>query len=130
ETNVKWFATLNDALALTNELPRSTKLINNATYYGVSVVNSNCGSEPIEVTITLDLGTEELDLASLEYYPNPIDNEFNISYIEDIKRVEVFTVTGQKVYSKEYASKVVKIDLSSLSSGTYMIRLETDKAAQ
>ncbi|SEI03308.1 Por secretion system C-terminal sorting domain-containing protein, partial [Paenimyroides aquimaris] len=100
------------------------------TYYGILIGANGCGSLPLAVEVTVSLSVQELDLAQLSYYPNPADSELNISYIEEINKVEIFTITGQKVLSKEFKSREVKVDLSGLSAGTYMLRIQTEKASQ
>jgi len=131
EPNVKWYLSAADAVNMTNELPANTYLTDATTYYGILTNANNCGSLiPTAVTVSLNLGNESLDLAELKYYPNPVDTELNISYNEEINKVEVFTITGQKVLSNTYQSKDVRLDLSKLSSGTYLVKIETLKASQ
>lgn len=130
ETGVEWYASSNDAINLTNRLSQGTLLINDKLYYGVIRGINNCPSTPTAVKVVLKLSVNELDLTHLKYYPNPIDTELNIEYNEAIKKVEIYTITGQKVLSKDFNENQVKLDLSNCSSGTYMIRVETEKASQ
>ena len=130
QPNVSWFASYDDALMQINELSKNTPLQDGVTYYGILTGTNNCGSLPTPVEVTLFVSNAELDLAQLKYYPNPVDSELNISYIEEVTKVEVFTITGQKVLSSNYQSNEVKVDLSRLSSGTYLVRIDTEKASQ
>lgn len=131
EPNVSWYASANDAVQQVNQLPATHLLQDQTTYYGILINANNCGSAvPTPVTVTLDLSNESLDLAQLKYYPNPVDSELNISYIEEIKKVEVFTITGQRVFGNDYQGNEVKVDLSRLSAGTYLVKIETAKASQ
>src|SRR5690606_39341944 len=109
EPNVHWFASYDDAIRQDNELPKATPLQDKTTYYGILIGPNGCGSLPLAVEVTVSLGVQELDLAQLSYYPNPADSELNISYIEEINRVEIFTITGQKVLVKEFNSNEVKV---------------------
>ena len=131
EPNVKWFLSANDATKLTNELSATTPLTDATTYYGILTNANNCGSlVPTAVKVTINLSNAELDLTQLKYYPNPVDSELNISYIEEINKVEVFTITGQRVFGNDYQGNEVKVDLSRLSAGTYLVKIETAKASQ
>ena len=130
EPNVTWFSTYNDAVAQTNALPRTTLLKDQTTYYGIIIGGNNCADAPTAVQVKITVGLPALDLAQLKYYPNPADSELNISYIEAIKKVEVFSITGQKVIANDFSSNTVKVNLSALSSGTYMVRIETETASQ
>ncbi len=130
QPNVMWFATYNDAFMQINQLPANTLLQDNTTYYGILKGTNNCGSIPTAVKVIISLSNQELDLTQLKYYPNPVDSELNIAYNEEIRKVEVFTITGQRVMSNEYNSNEVKTDLSRLSAGTYLVKVETAKASQ
>ena len=131
EPNVSWFASNNDAVKQINQLPSNHKLQDKTTYYGILTGASNCGSAvPTPVTVTVTSSTQELDLAQLKYYPNPVDSELTISYIEEIKKVEVFTITGQRVLDKSFKSNEVRLNVSVLSAGTYLVKIQTDKASQ
>ena len=130
QPNVSWFATYNDAVMQINQLSNNAPLLDGVTYYGILTGVNNCGSMPTAVLVQLDLSNAELDLAQLKYYPNPVDAELNISYTDNITKVEVFTLTGQKVLNSTFQLQEVKVDLSSLSSGTYMVKIETEKASQ
>ena len=129
QPNVIWFASYADAVRQQNPLSVNHLLQNGATYYGILTGTNNCGSLPTAVTVALNLSNAELDLAQLKYFPNPVASELNITYIEEVTKVEVFTITGQKVLSSNYQSNEVKVDLSRLSSGTYLVRIDTEKAS-
>ncbi|MBA5793624.1 T9SS type A sorting domain-containing protein [Flavobacterium sp. xlx-214] len=131
EPNVVWFENYNDALIGSNPASSNLMLIDGNTYYGVIIDVNGCISLPFAVQVNITtVGINDLDLANLKYYPNPIESEFNVSYIEPIKRIEVFTLTGQRILGKDYDSNEVKIDLSTCSSGTYIVRVQTANASQ
>ncbi|WCM41013.1 glycine-rich protein [Flavobacterium sp. CBA20B-1] len=130
QPNVRWFASYDDALDQVGQLSPSAPLQNGATYYGILVSTNGCGSYPTAVTVEVTVSTQELDLTQLKYYPNPVDSALHISYNEAITKVEVFTLTGQKVMSNEFNAIEVTTDLSRLSSGTYLVKVETAKASQ
>jgi len=130
QPNVSWFATYNDAVRQQNQLSVNHFLQNGATYYGILTGTNNCGSFPTAVTVTLNLSDATLDLAQLNYYPNPVADELNISYNEEITKVEVFSITGQKILSQVFKSNEVKVDMGRMSSGTYLVKIETANASQ
>ncbi len=66
---------------------------------------------------------------SIEVYPNPSPGIFNFTVsteMQGIVRAEVFTVTGQRVYSNNfnisYDANTVTLDLSRVPSGVYFFR--------
>ncbi len=130
EPNVVWFDSYNDAINFTNPLPTYQPLVDNKTYYGVLVGPANCPSLPLPVTVKISLGLNDLDLASLRYYPNPVDSELNISYKEAIQSVEVYDLLGKQIKTQKFDANDVKIDVSNLSAGTYMIKVHTNTGSQ
>lgn len=130
QNDVVWFTTYDDAVKNTNQLSKAIPLQDSTIYYGSLIGTNGCSSVPTAVTVTLDLGMPELDLAHLRYYPNPVESELKISYTEPIKVVEVYTLLGQKVFSNDFNTKDVSIDMSRFSAGTYVIKIATHNASQ
>lgn len=130
QNDVAWFETYDDAVERSNELSKATPLEDSTTYYGSLISTNGCSSIPTPVTVTLNLGIPELDLAHLRYYPNPVESDLKISYTEAIEKVEVYTLLGQQVFSSDFNSKDVSIDMSRFSAGTYVIRIATHSASQ
>ena len=73
---------------------------------------------------TETLGIAEIDKnTKVNVYPNPVKDILNIKAIENIKSVEIFNFSGGKV--KETNSS--KIDMSQLSTGSYIVRITDEK---
>ena len=66
--------------------------------------------------------TGDLDLVSFNYYPNPVKEKLNMRSQEEISSVEIYNILGQQVKSMKPSQLNASIDLTSLSSGTYMVR--------
>lgn len=67
-------------------------------------------------------GVGDLELVSFSYYPNPVKEKLVMRAKEEISSVEVFNILGQKVRTIEPSKLETDLDLTSLSSGTYMVR--------
>nr|WP_298994562.1 T9SS type A sorting domain-containing protein [uncultured Polaribacter sp.] len=70
-------------------------------------------------------GTASVDnntLLGFSMYPNPANNVLNISAKETIKNADIFNVLGKKVMSVNINKANGSIDVSSLSSGIYLIK--------
>ena len=130
ESNVIWFDSYNDAVNNVNPLPSTHVLIDGRTYYGVIVGTGNCASLPIEVKVTITLGLNDLDLAALKYYPNPAESQLTVSYKDVIKSLEVFDLSGKLIKTQAFESNDVRLDVSTLSAGTYMIKVRTNAGSQ
>lgn len=74
------------------------------------------------------LNTENFDINLLEVYPNPGDNELNISYTNPINYIEIFNSLGQKIKTYQPNQLTVKLNTESFSTGFYLIKIESDKS--
>jgi len=119
-TNLRWYS---DA-AGANEIPDTTVLVDGTTYY-VSATENACESELLAITVSEILNVIEQSLINLSYYPSPVTDQLKISNDEPILKIEVFTILGQRALIKQYDTKDIAIDLSSLMSGNYLVKVAT-----
>lgn len=73
------------------------------------------------------LSRSEVAFSGLHYYPNPVENVLNISNTQELSAIKVYNVLGQLVLDKRIGSTKAAIDVSNLSSGTYVVKVTTDK---
>jgi len=108
--------------------------------YNVSLVASDGCTDSVEnLEIYVDLYTNVVKVnkatIAVKVYPNPSNNILNIQLESDqayIKSLTVFNVLGQQVFrALPTAKQSVKeqISLDQLSSGAYIIKIETDKGS-
>ncbi|MCB0452711.1 MAG: T9SS type A sorting domain-containing protein, partial [Aequorivita sp.] len=72
------------------------------------------------------IGIEENQLNNLNIYPNPTKGlVFISSKTETIIGITVFDVLGKKVLQLE--GNIQQVDISSLQSGMYFLRIVTDR---
>lgn len=127
---INWYETEEDAIAGTNVLPAGTQVQQGSTYYATQTIG-NCTSEGIfAVTIDVNLDAKGFDMASFSYYPNPVRDILNISYSSDITSVSVFNMLGQQVLNTKPNKVDAKINMSSLSEGTYIVNVEAGNAVK
>lgn len=88
--------------------------------HGCTTVTTNC--EQITITGISD----ELENNSVSIYPNPTKDEVFISTDKTVKRAEIFSITGSRVFSIE--GNVSRIDLQPLPEGAYILRLNFEGA--
>ena len=82
-------------------------------------------SEDYMLDVKESLATADSNRSNVSIYPNPVKSVLNFNGAKDISRVEVYNVAGQKIKSVEKLSDQ-KIELSNLTSGTYIIRANVD----
>ena len=73
------------------------------------------------------LSTSDFNQNNLEValYPNPVQDILSLDTVNTIKSVEVYNLQGQKVL----VSNQSQINLSNLSAGIYMVRIEDENNA-
>lgn len=73
------------------------------------------------------LSTNDFEANDLKFslYPNPANDIVSIDLENEIKTVEVYSLQGQKVLS----SKEKQVNISNLSKGIYMVRVEDENGA-
>ena len=104
--------------------------VDEVTVTGSLVSGSSSG---LEVTIeeipsiqTLDFGDQiELDV---ELYPNPASELVNIRVADEMTQISIYKIDGQVVLRRSFDGvDEAVLDISSLSSGAYMISIQTEE---
>jgi len=76
------------------------------------------------------LSTNSFEKIDLTVYPNPTADFWNISTNNQIiSLIEVFDMTGKRLVVDQPQSLSSQIDSSGLGSGTYILKITTDKAS-
>lgn len=72
------------------------------------------------------LNTNTFDSENFKSYPNPVKDLLNLSYNKNISNVAVYNLLGQEVIAKSINATQSQIDMSHLSSGTYIAKVTAD----
>ena len=72
------------------------------------------------------LATNTYSLSDLAVFPNPVKGVLKLSSINRIIKVTIYNLLGQEVASKVVVENDTQIDLSNLSSGTYIAKIVGD----
>ena len=82
--------------------------------------------EIIEFSIDTGLSTNENEKIDMVIYPNPVDGNYVtiLSPSQGLKEIEVYSVTGRKLLDTTINNNT--LDVSSLNSGFYMIKVTID----
>lgn len=120
--NIQWY----DHPTAGNLLPANTPLVNNTTYYASQSIGG-CESrmlpERLPVMVTATLGVAQFTAADLKLYPNPAESTLTVAFPENINKSEIFNTLGQLVLVKNANSNEVKLDISTLNSGNYFVKV-------
>ena len=69
------------------------------------------------------LATDSFDNANFTFYPNPVKDVLNLSYSENITKVQVINLLGQEVRTNSMDATQAQVDMSNLPSGTYLVKV-------
>jgi hypothetical protein len=75
-------------------------------------------------------GVEDHSDATLSIYPNPSNSILTVETGEEDFCLEVFNMTGERLYSRDNCAKHTEINVSDFANGTYVVRVTTGDAAK
>ena len=75
------------------------------------------------------LSVKQDEITNLTVYPNPVTDILTIQSSDAaVQKVEIYTVNGQLVFTQE--KNIEKLNVNSLKSGMYIMKLYSDKASK
>ncbi|MPL70015.1 hypothetical protein SDC9_15766 [bioreactor metagenome] len=78
---------------------------------------------------TLGLSKVNSDV-EINIYPNPAENELNVSSSVEITKIEILNLLGQIIFTKDIKSSNTKIDVSNITKGNYIAKTYTKKGVK
>jgi hypothetical protein len=75
-------------------------------------------------TTATNIGIEE-NSTSFKLYPNPVKDIVNLKFNNsNTRKISIYNLLGKLVWDKEESDELVQLDLSTLSSGSYLVRIQ------
>lgn len=122
----QWLDCDNGMIPLVGETAQSLATPSNGSF-AVIITENNC-MDTSACFVVNNVSVDELEHDSpIHIYPNPVESKLNISMdqVSDVMSLEVRNITGQRLLT--YDSFVSKIDIQSLPSGCYFLKLITSE---
>ena len=92
---------------------------NNQKVYAILVSNgcpsSDCGTNS---------SIQDIYAASISMYPNPVEDEINISADSKIGTITIYNIAGQKVAAEVVNARSATLNVSNLNAGMYIVHIE------
>lgn len=79
-----------------------------------------------KITVASKLTVEEKFLKNLNFFPNPVKNELNISSILKIDSYQIYNVLGTLVSEGKGTNTLTQVDMSRLNSGLYFVKVTSN----
>ncbi len=80
-----------------------------------------------DVAIDFSVSVTDITTKNISIYPNPATDFITINSKEEIDHIRVYSMNGNLVFEEPYKANQVNIETSSLTTGAYMLVLETKK---
>lgn len=143
---VAYGATSNTA-AMTTELanhptivsgfPETNTVTFSPTVSGDYVIGFNAYSDADQNLLYLDniliqevLSSASFGNNSFTAYPNPVKDMLNVSFTQNISDVTVYNLLGQKVLFLTMNANQGQVDMSNLTSGTYLVKVNAENGVK
>ncbi|RZJ37129.1 MAG: T9SS type A sorting domain-containing protein [Chryseobacterium sp.] len=105
---------------------------------GIYYVAFRAFSDPDQFYLSLDnirftkaiLATDEEKSSAISYYPNPAKNNLTVENSQELTNITIYDLAGKVVLKQDANSKNVKLDVSKLAKGVYMMRAATKEGAK
>jgi len=69
------------------------------------------------------LAVNDKELVDVKIYPNPAKDIINLSALDNIDSVAIYNISGQRVISYLQGSSKISLDVSTLSTGMYIMKV-------
>jgi alpha-tubulin suppressor-like RCC1 family protein len=89
--------------------------------------NNTNSSSPGLVNCPTALKLESFSASNFKMFPNPVKDNLTISLDSEISGVSIYNLLGQEVLTKSINATQDRIDVSKLSSGSYIIKVLTQE---
>lgn len=97
---------------------------------GIYYISFRAFSDKDEFYLSLDnvriydsaLGTENVRTSALKFYPNPVKDILTITDTKEIEGVDIYDISGKKVFSNLSKGSKLELNLAQLSAGTYIVK--------
>ncbi|MGO4709228.1 choice-of-anchor J domain-containing protein [Chryseobacterium sp. 2TAF14] len=84
----------------------------------------------VNVTSSLSVNDVAKRDSSLKVYPNPVTDVLNIDSASKVKSIKIYDASGKNIVTEMVDTNKPSINVSSLTSGTYVVTAETETGLQ
>lgn len=84
--------------------------------------------QALDFTLNIEaLSVDSFDINALSVYPIPTEGILNINYKSPLSSVKVYNLLGQELLEQQRATSRLQLDLSSFTSGVYIVKIFTEE---
>lgn len=103
-----------------------------ATQYTTPDYFLGYGIPDLSLAYDIGLSLQESEVVEFKVFPNPVENILNINIPSAIEQTHliIFDVLGKAVYQTNLNETINRLDISSLSSGVYMLLFQAEDSSK
>ena len=108
----------------------ANELCINVSYVVIGGVKDEVNSMPACAVFTAQSTTSISKIDNLKgvmIYPNPVRDNLKIDNLEENIIIDIYSIAGQKVHTVSSAMGSTEIDMSKLSNGIYIVKMQSGK---
>jgi hypothetical protein len=116
-----------------DQFGRSASISSNGSIVAVGTPfndGNGLNSGHVRVFQNTSLSNTDFDTNSFSFYPNPAKDMAHFSASNTIENITIYNLMGQEVLSKQVNSENFTVDISNLSTGTYVAKLNSNGKIQ
>jgi hypothetical protein len=93
--------------------------------YGYGIPN-------LGLALNIGLSLQDEKNSEIKIFPNPVDQYLNIKVSDNIEDsiLTIYNVLGKVVLKQKITKSINSVDVSSISSGLYMLRIQSKHASK
>ena len=103
-----------------------TGLTPNSTYYIQLDRHSSADDGSFGIEVQSNLSTDNFDQTDFTFYPNPVKNTLNVDIDQVVSQYSIYNMAGKTVLKGSPESTDPQINISSLQTGTYLVKISVD----
>ena len=84
------------------------------------------GNRVLVANLQNTVGVENYDEEVFSIYPNPVNTMLVVESDEEDFTLEVFSMTGERLFIRNNCTRFVEINVSGFAKGTYVLRFSKD----
>ncbi len=78
------------------------------------------------ITVEHTMSVTDKFVKNLKFFPNPVKNDLTISALFKVDNYQIYNVLGALVKEGKGAGNVTQVDMSSLNSGLYFVKVSSN----
>ena len=83
-----------------------------------------------DIVANASLGIDNFEAFGFEYFPNPVNSTLNLNSQKEIQNIAVYNILGQEVLRTSPNNLSTEMDMSTLQSGAYFVKVTIDNITE